>query len=191
MPNLLYFSELVAADFFEQPANVNQIYRVEFVAVGPCGTKEAWSRFFIVGNNGTCSNWPNCFTGDDGGVLTESLKQRLNDPSNTLESKRNLELMLAAVAATTRDKNNLFGVYVSPNPTSGNTNLSFVVNEANSVDVQLYDIAGKLVATALPKQYFEKGTYQATRPTEGVAKGAYLYKITIGKETVSGKVVKF
>ena len=68
--------------------------------------------------------------------------------------------------------------------------MSLTVNEANNVDVQLYDIAGKLMATALPKQYFEKGMYQTILPTEGLAKGAYIYKITIGKEAVSGKVIK-
>ena len=189
LPNLLYLFELVGFGYFAQPANVNSVYRVEFTAEGPCGTKQAWSRFFITPNNGTCPSWPNCFAGDDG-VLVQSLKQRLSDPTVTLKNKSHIEQTLQSVSRNLKNTDNSQNVRAFPNPTNGNTNLAFTINEANNVEVQLYDIAGKLMATALPKQHFEKGTHQTTLPTEGVAKGVYIYKVVIGKETVSGKVIK-
>jgi hypothetical protein len=189
LPNLLYLSELVGPNYFEDNNNVDETYYVEFTAMGPCGQRVSTSRFKIMPPS-SCPGWPNCFTGGSGNDVVESLKIRLKDPTNTLESKRNIEETLASISSIMQGKNNLPNVHVFPNPTNGNTNLSFSVNEANNVEVQLYDIAGKLMATALPKQYFEKGTHQTTLPTEGVAKGVYIYKVVIGKEIVSGKVVK-
>jgi hypothetical protein len=71
-----------------------------------------------------------------------------------------------------------------PNPFNANTNISYSLVEASNVDLKVYDITGRLVAT-LVNGYEEAGEHVATWDASNVSSGVYFYKLTAGDYTAT------
>ncbi len=76
-----------------------------------------------------------------------------------------------------------------PNPTNGNAelNIEYNVADASDVSIDLYDMQGKKVRTILNTNV-EAGTYTATSNIADLQNGVYVYTITAGGQSTSGKV---
>ncbi|TNE80797.1 MAG: T9SS type A sorting domain-containing protein [Bacteroidetes bacterium] len=85
--------------------------------------------------------------------------------------------------------NALGGTKVYPNPSNGNAELNIEYNMVNASDVtiELFDMQGRKVRTILNTNV-EAGTYTATTNISDLQNGVYVYTITAGEQTTSGKV---
>jgi subtilisin-like proprotein convertase family protein len=80
-----------------------------------------------------------------------------------------------------------------PNPFNPMTTIKFAVPRAGKVDLTVYDVAGRKVATVL-SEVLEAGHQSVTwtgRNDRGqaVASGTYFYRVVAGGETVTGKML--
>ncbi len=80
-----------------------------------------------------------------------------------------------------------------PNPFNPMTTIKFAVPQAGRVDLSVYDVAGRKVATVL-NEVMEAGRQSVTwtgRNDAGqtVSSGTYFYRLTAGTETVVGKML--
>lgn len=64
-----------------------------------------------------------------------------------------------------------------PNPFNPTTNISFDLPEESSVQLQIYDIQGKLVST-LVNETMDKGNYSVSFNSDGLPSGVYFYRLS-------------
>ncbi len=75
-----------------------------------------------------------------------------------------------------------------PNPFNPSTVASFELRVPSQVSLKVYDTAGRLVAT-LVDGWREAGVQEVTFDGSGLAAGIYIYRLTTGEFTASGKMV--
>ncbi len=77
---------------------------------------------------------------------------------------------------------------VSPNPTSGNTNISFVTPENSNVEVRVVNLMGQEVMT-VAKDDLPSGSYEFSISTATLAKGVYFIQLIAGEIADSKKLI--
>lgn len=75
-----------------------------------------------------------------------------------------------------------------PNPFRGETTLKFSLERAADVDLGVFDIQGRRVAT-LARGLTQSGTYSATFDADGLASGTYFYHLVVDGQRLSGKML--
>ncbi len=81
----------------------------------------------------------------------------------------------------------LLGVY--PNPFKDAHTLHYSLSESNRIRIQMYDAAGKLVQTIREEQ-LPAGAYTQLVDGRNLPEGTYLYRIQVGEQVYTTKVVK-
>jgi hypothetical protein len=81
-----------------------------------------------------------------------------------------------------------FSYGVSPNPFNPTTTISFGLPEASLVTLKIYDSNGRQVAQ-LVNSLQPAGVHQITFDGSSLPSGLYLYRLTAGQNTASGKMV--
>lgn len=79
---------------------------------------------------------------------------------------------------------------VSPNPTKDIVNFSFDVNGTQDVQVIVYDLTGKVVATQSATNLSGQGNVIEMNIADLNA-GSYIYSVNAGEKTSTGKLTKF
>lgn len=74
-----------------------------------------------------------------------------------------------------------------PNPFNPTTTISFDIPESNNIMVDVFDLAGKKVATVY-NGYMEAGRHSMTFDASNLASGTYVYNLTVNDFTVSRKM---
>jgi serine protease AprX len=77
-----------------------------------------------------------------------------------------------------------------PNPSTGNTTLSFELSKAGSVQVGVYSITGRLVKS-FEKANLSAGKNELFIEAEDLPTGTYIIKLVSGKESQSVKFIKY
>ncbi|TKJ41668.1 hypothetical protein CEE37_03625 [candidate division LCP-89 bacterium B3_LCP] len=90
------------------------------------------------------------------------------------------------VGSETASAFNLIGNY--PNPFNPTTVVSFELHDASLVHLTVYDLSGQKVADLLDG-WRDTGVHEATFDGSGLASGVYLYRLTAGEFTDTGKMV--
>ena len=80
----------------------------------------------------------------------------------------------------------LNGVY--PNPFNPSTVISYQLSAKSFVNLRVYDISGRKV-TELVNGWRDAGIYEAVFDGSGLASGVYLYTLSAGDYTATGKMV--
>jgi hypothetical protein len=75
----------------------------------------------------------------------------------------------------------------SPNPFNPATTISYSLPEAGRVRLQVFDTAGRLVAT-LADGWREAGLQEVTFDGSNLASGLYLYRINVAQQSLTGKI---
>ncbi len=74
-----------------------------------------------------------------------------------------------------------------PNPFAGAATIAYELGEAGPVSLRVYDALGREVATLVDAE-LAAGRYEATLDARGLAAGVYVYRLTSGSETLTGRV---
>jgi hypothetical protein len=75
-----------------------------------------------------------------------------------------------------------------PNPFDNSSVITYTLNEASNVSVQITDVTGKVVQTITPGTQVA-GTYTLTIDAANLADGMYFYTFTVGNEIVTKQMV--
>ncbi|MBK6526217.1 MAG: T9SS type A sorting domain-containing protein [Crocinitomicaceae bacterium] len=75
-----------------------------------------------------------------------------------------------------------------PNPFNNSSVITYTLNEASNVSVQITDVTGKVVQTITPGSQVA-GTYTLTIDAANLADGMYFYTFTVGNEIVTKQMV--
>ncbi|MBU1650881.1 T9SS type A sorting domain-containing protein, partial [bacterium] len=75
-----------------------------------------------------------------------------------------------------------------PNPFNPTTAISYSLLALGHVNLSVYDIAGREVAT-LVDGYRDAGTHEVSFDASALSSGVYVYRLTTGAQTLSGKMV--
>jgi|GEM_PF-2027651 len=75
-----------------------------------------------------------------------------------------------------------------PNPFNPETTIQFVVPTAGHVELAIYDMNGRRVST-LVDGYLSADQYEQTWDASGFSAGVYIYRLTAGDQTASGKMI--
>ena len=75
-----------------------------------------------------------------------------------------------------------------PNPFNPSTTISFSLTEASFVQLSIFDLLGRIVAT-LVSENIDVGYHSAVWNAEHISSGVYYYKITVGSKSESKKLV--
>lgn len=75
-----------------------------------------------------------------------------------------------------------------PNPSNGQTTLEFSLQTAAKVELAVYDITGNLLISH-SEQQLSTGTHNIILNTGALPAGIYLYRLTTGADSASGKIV--
>ena len=75
-----------------------------------------------------------------------------------------------------------------PNPFKGSTNISFSLQQPGEVELRIYDVAGREVATLLDATMAE-GEYDIVWNGTELASGVYYYRLTYGGETQTRRCI--
>ncbi len=78
-----------------------------------------------------------------------------------------------------------------PNPFDDNITVQYYLTEKSNVDIELFDVAGKLVQILVKNAVYTEGGYRSTYQVVDMPKGVYLLKLKTDKQAVYTKVVKF
>ena len=80
----------------------------------------------------------------------------------------------------------LLGSY--PNPFNPTANIQYALPDAAKVQLSIYDVNGRLVTT-LVNGHRNAGVHEVSFDAAGLASGIYLYRLTAGDFTSSGKMI--
>ena len=86
-------------------------------------------------------------------------------------------------------ENNVSNLKLSPNPTNSLTTFYFDIKNADMTDISVYDITGKLVDNVLHKS-ISAGTHAIEYNTSLLNPGVYIYKLSSGTHSTTGKLIK-
>jgi photosystem II stability/assembly factor-like uncharacterized protein len=75
-----------------------------------------------------------------------------------------------------------------PNPFNPSTTISFTLDRDGFVNLNVYDVAGRVVATILNKE-MTAGTYDVGFNAQGLASGVYFYKLKTAEQEMTKKMI--
>lgn len=76
-----------------------------------------------------------------------------------------------------------------PNPFNPSTTIRFGLTEDAQVELLLYSVSGELVRTLIDSQFKKAGTYQYMLKANNLPSGTYIYKLNVGNNTLSKKLI--
>jgi hypothetical protein len=78
-----------------------------------------------------------------------------------------------------------------PNPSNYWTNIVFYLDKPSTIELEVFDITGKLIYQLAHNQYFDSGIHYKKLPAQNMGKGQYLIKITSEKFERTEKLLVF
>jgi aminopeptidase N len=75
-----------------------------------------------------------------------------------------------------------------PNPASAETTISFQLEKAGQVEIELFDITGKRIKE-ISNGFMNNGSHRLSMDVQGLNPGIYFYNLTSNGESVTGKMV--
>jgi len=76
-----------------------------------------------------------------------------------------------------------------PNPFQARTRISFAISAEARVTLEVFDMAGRLVATLLRDELATAGSHQLTFHHPALPRGLYLSRLRVGHDTITRKMV--
>lgn len=134
-------------------------------------------------------------------ILVEEVIEPVLTPADTTEVESTItETVIVSEEETTEDKTPIVSeaiitppieleVKVSPNPSSGQITLSYNLENAMPVRIDLFDITGKMVRTLSNQGKQYAGKYNVSYNISDLPNGIYMATLTTEENKVSAKVI--
>jgi hypothetical protein len=79
-------------------------------------------------------------------------------------------------------------ILCNPNPFSDYTNIEYILNKPEFVNLSILDQFGNIV-TVLVDEFKEDGVHYEILHSSGLSSGIYFYRLSIGLEVFTGKII--
>jgi len=76
-----------------------------------------------------------------------------------------------------------------PNPFNPSTTISYSLTEAQTVNLEVFNIQGQKVATLLSDERISAGSHQVTFDASSLSSGVYIYQLKTGTQTLTKQMV--
>ena len=102
--------------------------------------------------------------------------------------RRNVSLVFSELKPEAEVQNNLVLLQNRPNPFQGMTTIGFILPEASSTQLNIFDLSGKVIFEE--KADYAKGYHEVNvQVADLLASGAYYYQLSTDKETLSNRMI--
>ena len=109
--------------------------------------------------------------------------------ANHIYGKDSVVKTINVIATSIKENASSFNSYVIyPNPTSNLVNIDFELAQANTVEVNIMDLTGKVVAT-VPAERFSAGANSVKIETSNLSEGVYFVRMSSPESSVSSRLV--
>jgi hypothetical protein len=90
-----------------------------------------------------------------------------------------------------KHENAKFNLEMYPNPFSDNININYILNKSGKVNLEIYDVLGKVVATLVNEKQTE-GSYKYifTASDANLAEGSYIVKLQVDNMVYIKKIIQ-
>ncbi|MEN0050596.1 MAG: choice-of-anchor B family protein [Bacteroidota bacterium] len=88
----------------------------------------------------------------------------------------------------TKEISNISAIKIYPNPFHAQTNIVLNLKEEQAVEIRLYDLAGRLIKTVVPRGVQSAGIHQFQMSGEHLESGFYVLQIGVGEQWESRKL---
>lgn len=189
--------DLKVGDSIRKDFNLTEILDAEFEADYPFGESlphtvhftdltsmnpTIWFWDFGDGETSTEQNPTHDYTST--GLYTVSLEASNNTETNTETKIDYIDVVVEGM----EEYSVISAFEINPNPVSTNTFISFVLNEACHVDIDLYDITGKAIRSIHAQQH-PSGTIIIPFVLNEMKEGIYLLRLQAGNKILTRKVI--
>ncbi len=130
------------------------------------------------------SNGPSFYT-DSGNSFLQAAEEALAENPGYADPA---PVYVAVEELNANNEPGLLILSTNPNPFTVENQLTYAVNDAQQVNISLFDITGKKVAQLL-NEFQAPGIYSLHLKGDQLAAGAYVYKITTEKGELSRKII--
>ena len=76
-----------------------------------------------------------------------------------------------------------------PNPFNPSTTISYSLSEAQTVNLEVFNIQGQKVATLLSDERISAGSHRVTFDASSLSSGVYIYQLKTGTQTLTKQMV--
>lgn len=186
-------------DVFESNANfqavVIDVWDGSKTAVQGFANSSGINGTFLQKGSAVASSWSASHdrlyvVGSDGKVVfmgTKSAKAEVSGAKAAIQTALNNVLTSAPVIGGNRGFELLQNY---PNPVSDVTTIKFIIDGPGQVNLSVFDISGKIVATPV-RSYFESGEHELIFNRKGIKNGVYFYRLkTDNDEAVKRMVIQ-
>lgn len=104
--------------------------------------------------------------------------------TNTVENSIELPLIVPKIPKQ------IFGLKLYPNPTDENTQLDLDISESATVDLQLFDVNGRLISILKTNELMREGSYKIPIRTADLSPGVYFLNLSSDKGFITRRIVK-
>jgi hypothetical protein len=125
----------------------------------------------------------------DGDSVNLKWTVRAYETNDSLQATQTFNLKAVRKKAVGLGQNDFItSIVLYPNPTLGNSTLSFELNQKENIQITLLDVQGRNVI-ALPSMDFSSGKHEVEIPSSVLQSGIYFVQINAGEKTSLIKLV--
>jgi len=128
--------------------------------------------------------WPNYYVGPTFQAEVAWLKNWISARLNWMDA--NMPILITEVEETSSGVT--FELF--PNPFSGEVQITYLLETAGSLSVEIFDMLGRPIKT-MRESKDQPGTYHTIMPVQDFPSGTYYYKAHVGNNTaIAGRILK-
>ena len=120
-------------------------------------------------------------------ACSSSLIQAINE--NSITDQTNKRINKSELQLEVKPTNTMMDVTIIPNPFTHNTTIQFTVSEDKELDIEIYDVNGKLIKTLARNKHYESGIHNVMYDGSNTQSGVYLLLIKTKKTQVYRKMI--
>lgn len=98
-----------------------------------------------------------------------------------------ININTVGINTITKGSLSLFAAF--PNPASNSININFSLENASKIDIEVFDMSGRLIKAVKPSETFASGKHAVSIDLAGFEAGSYMYSINAGGAKMFSKFV--
>jgi len=119
---------------------------------------------------------------------TYTVCMTVSDPISSTENTSCQDIVIEEATAISEQMLGFATLSNYPNPFSANTQIQFAISEPTNVEISVFDVAGKKVAT-LANSHYSAGTFQLEWNAIDIEAGVYFLKMNTSKGQIVNKMI--
>nr|MBC8320593.1 T9SS type A sorting domain-containing protein [Bacteroidota bacterium] len=82
-----------------------------------------------------------------------------------------------------------FGIKAYPNPATKHVTMELSLNEVSKINLGIFDLMGRKITDLSSQEKLSTGSHYFNWNTTGIDPGVYLYKLDLGNNSITEKII--